>query len=126
MRRPSSEAAPPPAPPAARLTPYSQAAGGLRLRVHVTPRAGCERIGEVVSDGRTARLKLSVRAPAHEGEANAAVVAVLARTLRLPKSALSVAAGHTSREKTIAIRGDARALAMGVEALLDACHEGRP
>ena len=80
----------------------------------------------MVTDGRTARLKLSVRAPAHEGEANAAVVALLARALRLPKSALSVAAGHTSREKTIAIRGEAGALAMGVEALLAAGQEERP
>lgn len=126
MRRPSSEAAPPPAPPADRLAPYSPASDGLRLRVRVTPRAGFEGIGAVVTDGRTARLKLSVRAPAHEGEANAAAVALLARALRLPKSALSVAAGHTSREKTIAIRGDARVLAMGVEALLDAGQEGRP
>jgi uncharacterized protein YggU (UPF0235/DUF167 family) len=125
MRRPSSEAAPP-VPPAVRLAPYSPAADGLRLRVHVTPRAGVERVGMVVTDGRTARLKPSGRAPAHEGEANAAVVALLARTLRLPKSVLSVAAGHTSREKTIAIRGDARVLAMGVEALLDLGQEGRP
>lgn len=126
MRRPSSEAAPPPAAPAVRLAPYAVARDGLRLRVRVTPRAGVEHIGAVVTDGRTARLKLSVRAPAQDGEANAAVVALLARTLRLPKSALSVAAGHTSREKTIAIRGDARALAMGVGALLDAGQEGRP
>jgi uncharacterized protein (TIGR00251 family) len=103
--------------------PYAVVADGLRLRVHVTPRAGFERIGEVVSDGRTARLKLAVRAPAREGEANAAAVALLARALRLPKSALSVAAGHASREKTIAIRGEAGALAMGVEALLAAGQE---
>ncbi len=126
MRRPSSEAAPSPAPPAAGPVPYAAARDGLRLRVHVTPRAGTERIGEVVTDGRTARLKLSVRAPAHEGEANAAVVALLAGALRLPKSALSVAAGHASREKTIAIRGKAGALAIGIEALLAARQEERP
>ncbi len=127
MRRPSSEAAssPAPAPAAGRLAPYAAARDGLRLRVHVTPRAGLERIGEVVSDGRTARLKLSVRAPAHEGEANAAAVALLARALALPKSALCVAAGHTSREKTIAIRGEAGALAAGIEALLAARQKER-
>jgi uncharacterized protein (TIGR00251 family) len=126
MRRRSSEAASPAARPADRPAPYAPAADGLRLRVHVTPRAGFERIGEVASDGRTARLKLSVRAPAHAGEANAAAIALLARALRVPKSALSVVAGHTSRQKTIVIRGEARALASGVAALLNAGLEGRP
>ena len=125
MRPPSSEAGSPSARSAAAGAPYSPAAFGLRLRVHVTPHAGRERIGAVVSDGRTARLKLSVRAPAREGEANAAAVALLARALRLPKSAVSVAAGHASREKTIAIRGEARALAIGVEALLNPGQEER-
>lgn len=100
--------------------PFSVAADGVRLRVHVTPRAGANRIGEIMADGRAARLRLSVTAPPHDGEANAAVIALLARTLRLPKSALAVVAGAGSREKTIAIRGDAGALAASIEALLAA------
>lgn len=97
--------------------PYSLAAGGLRLRVHVTPCAGADRVGAVVGDGRTARLKLSVTAPPHDGAANAAVVGLLARSLRLPKSAFSVVAGAGGREKTVAIAGDAAAIAARIDAL---------
>lgn len=125
MPRPSSEPGSPPAAPAGGPLPYTPAADGVRLRVHVSPRASRERIGEVVTDGRTARLRLAVTAPPHEGEANAAALRLLARALGLPKSALSVAAGHTSREKTIAIRGDAASLSAGIEALLATEQEGR-
>ena len=120
MRLSRSDAGAPPAPPAGAPTPYSLAAGGLRLRVHVTPRAGADRIGEVVSDGRVARLRLAVTAPPHDGEANAAVTTLLARTLRLPKSAFAVVAGGGGREKTIAIGGDAAVIAARIEALLAA------
>lgn len=125
MLRPSSEAGSPPAAPAGGPLPYSPATDGVRLRVHVSPRASRERIGEVVTNGRTARLRLAVTAPPHDGEANAAVIALLARALRLPKSAVSVSVGHTSREKTIAIRGDAASLSAGIEALLATEQEGR-
>ncbi len=125
MPRPSSEAGSPPAAPARGPLPYTPAADGVRLRVHVSPRASRERIGEVVTDGRTARLRLAVTAPPHEGEANAAVIALLARALRLPKSALSVIAGHAGREKTIAVRGDATSLAAGIDALLATEQERR-
>lgn len=104
--------------------PYQLAAGGLRLRVQVTPRAGANRVGAVVGDGRTARLKLSVTAPPHDGAANVALIALLARALRLPKSAFNVVAGAGGREKTVAIAGDAAAIAARVDAVLAALPAG--
>lgn len=101
------------------------AADGLRLRVRVTPGAARPGIGEVVADGRTARLRLCVTARPHDGAANLAVIALLAEVLRLPKSAFAVAAGHTSREKTIAIRGDGASLSARVEAMLAAQQGAR-
>ncbi len=118
-----SDAGVTPAAAARAPSPCSLKADGLRLRVHVTPRAGADRIGEVVGDGRVARLKLAVTAPPHGGEANAAVTALLARTLRLPKSAFAVVAGAGSREKTIAIAGDAAVIAAHIEAMLTAPEE---
>jgi len=97
--------------------PYSLGTAGVRLRVHVTPRAGADRVGAAVGDGRTARLKLAVTAPPHDGEANTAVIALLARSLRLPKSAFTVVAGAGGREKTVAIAGDAAVIAARVDAL---------
>lgn len=48
-------------------------------------------------------LKLRVSAAAAEGAANAAVVVLLARTLRLPKSAVRIAGGETARVKRLEI-----------------------
>ena len=61
----------------------------------------------------------------HDGAANAAVVALLARVLRLPKSSLSIVAGAGHREKTIAILGDGARIAAGIDAQLAAAVEQR-
>jgi uncharacterized protein (TIGR00251 family) len=76
-------------------------AGGVTFDVLVTPRASRERVGPVV-DGR---LKVAVTAPPVEGEANAAVCALLARALGVPKSAVSVVRGDTGRRKTVRVAG---------------------
>jgi uncharacterized protein len=106
MSRPLTEQ-PSPADP----SPFAEAAGGLRVRVRVTPRA--RRTGilglRTDPDGRP-RLEVAVGAPPEDGRANAAVLALLAREWRLPKSALSVLAGTADRRKTIGIAGDSRHL----------------
>ena len=66
-------------------------------------------------DDGTAVLRLRVSAVPDKGEANAAVVALLAKALDVPKSSVSVTSGETARLKTLAIMGDGVALA----ALLD-------
>ena len=52
-------------------------------------------------------LKIRVRAVPEKGKANAAIEALLAGTLGLPKSAVSVEKGETQRIKTVRISGDA-------------------
>ena len=56
------------------------------------------------ADGRPV-LKLRVAAAAADGAANAAVIALVARGLKLPKSAVRIAAGHTARIKRLEIEG---------------------
>ncbi len=51
-------------------------------------------------------LWLRVRAPALEGKANAAVEALLAEALGLPKRAVMVVRGHRSRGKTVEVTTD--------------------
>jgi len=70
--------------------------------VRLTPRGGADRIDGWGRDaaGR-AFLKARVRAAPTEGEANAALVALLAKTLGLPKSAVTVAHGTTQRLKQV-------------------------
>lgn len=67
--------------------------------------------------GGEVRLAVKVTAAPDKGKANAAIVALLAKALRLPKSALLVAAGETSRLKTIDIRSEKAGLAAALDAL---------
>ena len=50
-------------------------------------------------------LKLRVKAAATEGAANAAVIALLAKALRIPKSAIRIVAGETGRLKRLEVEG---------------------
>ncbi len=74
---------------------------GVLLEILVQPRASRERLGPVHQD----RLKLAVHAPPVDGEANAAVIAFLAKALGVPKSAVHIERGESSRRKTIRIDG---------------------
>ena len=98
--------------------PYRLGPTGLSLFVRVTPNAGRDAIEGVESrDDGTHMLRLRVKAVPDKGKANAAVAALLAKALGVPKSAIAVTAGETSRFKTLAISGDAAALAHAVDAL---------
>lgn len=50
-------------------------------------------------------LKVKIHAPPVEGKANDALCAFLAETLHLPRRAVTLARGDTSRQKTIHIAG---------------------
>lgn len=101
--------------------PYEIEAGGLRLLVRLTPRGGRDAVegAEALADGRVV-LKARVRAVPEKGAANAALVALLARAVAVPKSSIALIAGETARVKTLRIAGDPRALAESVERLLGA------
>ena len=76
-------------------------AGGATLRVRVSPRAPRDELaGE-----RDGALVVRVTAPPLEGEANAAVVRLLARRLGLAPSTLSIARGSRGRDKVVLLAG---------------------
>lgn len=75
--------------------------GGVDLDVHVVPRASKTRIAGVVE----ARLKVQLNAPPVDGEANAALVRLIADELDVRKSAVSIVAGETSRQKRVHVEG---------------------
>jgi len=74
---------------------------GATLDVFVQPRASKDAI--VGIHGET--LKVKVVAPPSEGRANEAVEALLAGTLGVPRSKVTVVRGHGSRSKQVAVRG---------------------
>jgi uncharacterized protein len=95
------------------------AADRVQLAVRLTPRGGADRLdGWGRDDAGRAFLKARVRAAPVEGEANAALGALIAKTLGVARSRVSVARGTTQRLKTVEIEGMDAA---GVEAAL-----GRP
>lgn len=88
------------------------------LQVRVTPNASADRIeGVEIRDDGAAVLRLRVRAVPDKGKANAAVAALLAKALGIPKSAITLASGETSRLKTLRLSGEAAALAAAIDAL---------
>lgn len=97
--------------------PWTVAGDGLRLTVRLTPRGGRDAIDgvETLADGRPV-LKVRVRAAPSEGEANTALIALLARELALPRSAVALVAGATARLKTVALTGEAQDLVSRLKA----------
>ena len=77
-----------------------------RLAIRLTPRAAADRIDgwDVDPDGRPVP-KVRVRAQPVEGEANAALTVFLAKTLGVPKRAVTLARGGQSRLKMIEVEG---------------------
>ena len=96
---------------------YRVEPGGLLLAVRLTPRAARDALDGIatLSDGRPVALA-RVRALPADGAANAALIALLAKGLRLPKSAITIAAGHAARLKQVRITGDPAALAREIDA----------
>ncbi len=74
--------------------------------MRLTPGAAADRIDgwDVAPAGRPV-LKVRVRARPVEGEANAALVKLLAKTLGVPKSAVALERGGQSRTKLISLAG---------------------
>jgi uncharacterized protein YggU (UPF0235/DUF167 family) len=78
----------------------------LRLAVRVTPRGGRDAVeGWTHDEAGRPILRLRVSAAAADGAANAAVIALLAKALGRPKSALSIVRGDTARVKQIEVEG---------------------
>lgn len=97
--------------------PYRVTPEGLRLAVRLTPRASRDGLDGVVrSPDGSAHLQLRLAAPPVEGAANAALLAFLAKALKLRKSDLALVAGERARLKLVAIAGDGAELARRVDA----------
>lgn len=78
----------------------------MRLTVRVTPKGGRDGVDGWASDeaGRPV-LKVRVSAAPADGAANAAVTTVIAKALKVPRSAVRIVAGDTARVKRLEIDG---------------------
>ena len=88
--------------------------------MRLTPKGGRDAIDGIqkLADGR-AVLKARVAAPPSEGEANEALVRLVAKSMCVPPRDVALSAGATSRIKRLTIAGDARALIAKLEQLTE-------
>ena len=92
----------------------------MRLPVRVTPKGGRDAVdGWALDPAGRAYLKVRVSAAAADGEANAALIVFLAKTLKVSKSSVRIVSGETARLKMLQIEGLD-------EAALEAAFGARP
>lgn len=82
--------------------------GRITLTLHIQPGAKMTEFAGLHGDA----LKIRLAAPPVDGKANEALIKFVADTLGLPKSAVTIKSGQTSRRKALeVIGGDARQIA---------------
>ena len=91
--------------------PWRVAGNGVSLTVRLTPKGGRDAIDGIErrTDG-TVTLKARVRAAPTEGQANAALVRLIAKAIGVPPRDVAVITGATARIKRLAIVGDGPSL----------------
>jgi uncharacterized protein len=104
----------------AEARPWRAAAGGLLLDIRVTPKGGRDAIDgvEMLANGQPV-LKLRVRALPTDGEANEAVHRLIAKSVGVAKSNVTLERGASARVKTLRITGDSAAIAASLEATIE-------
>ncbi len=81
------------------MSVFEPTEGAVLIRVKAVPGAKREQIAGVLGD----RLKIKVSAPPEGGKANAAICALIARTLGVKAGAVSVVSGMTNPEKIVRV-----------------------
>ncbi|MGH8702990.1 MAG: DUF167 domain-containing protein [Burkholderiales bacterium] len=102
---------------------YDAASQRILLTVRVQP--GAQRNKIIGLQGEA--LKIKIAAPPVDNKANAALIDFLSETLRIPRSAIIIRRGTSSRSKVLEIAGSP-ALAARLEALAgrSTTHDPRP
>ena len=91
---------------------------GVSVRVRLTPKGGRDAVeGWETDSGGASHLKARVRAAPESGKANAALIDLIAKTLGVSRSSVTITGGEKARLKIVAIAGDTFALAAKLESL---------
>ena len=76
-------------------------ATGVTIKVYVAPRSSSNKVMGV----HNGSIKVSLTAPPVEGAANKALVEFMAKVLGVPRGAVRITSGETSRHKTVSVAG---------------------
>lgn len=91
------------------------------VEIRLTPRADRDAIDGIARDAAgAAYLAVRVTAAPSDGAANAALVALLSRRWRLPKSAFALVKGESARLKRISVTASRERLAAALQDLTEA------
>jgi len=83
------------------MVKLNETAAGVTFAVRVQPRARRNALVGELGDV----LKVALTAPPVDGKANEACIEFFAEALNLPRSAVMIASGETSRNKVLRVRG---------------------
>ena len=83
------------------MNPIEPVSGGVRLTLHIQPRASRTELAGRHGDA----LKVRVAAPPVDGAANAELVRFLAELLGVAKSAVEIVSGVSGRRKVVRVVG---------------------
>ena len=78
--------------------------GRITLTLHIQPGAKKTEFAGLHGDA----LKIRLAAPPVDGKANEALIKFVAETLKLPKSAVNLKSGQTSRRKVLEVSGSSQ------------------
>ena len=76
-------------------------ATGVTIKVYVAPRSSSNKVMGV----HNSSIKVSLTAPPVEGAANKALIEFMAKVLGVPRGAVRITSGETSRHKTVSVAG---------------------
>ncbi|MFS2316337.1 DUF167 domain-containing protein [Maricaulis sp. D1M11] len=100
---------------------------GILLHIRLTPNARKSELGQITNIDDTAHaLSARVTARPEKGKANTALIALLAKQFKRPKSSILLEKGHASRLKTVRIRVEGEAKSQLTRQLEAWPHERNP
>ncbi len=103
------------------MAPWIAVADGVVVTVRLTPKGGRDAFDGIarLADG-TSVLRARVRAAPSEGEANAALGALIAKAAGVPPGRVTIVGGAASRLKRVKIVGDGAVLSAALEKITGA------
>ena len=91
----------------------------IRLSLRLTPNASRDLVeGTEATDDGDLWLRARVTAVPEDGKANKALIQLIAKWLRVPKSSISIQSGETARKKILRIEGEPEDLMNRINTLL--------
>ena len=86
--------------------PFRLGKDGVLAALRVTPKASRDKIDGVADQADGSKvLKVMVTVVPEDGKANDAVIKLLSKAWKIPRTRMQVVAGQTSRTKTVLIEG---------------------